>query len=158
MALLMACTGGSKNTGDQVGTINQVMTVTPAVASLAPGQSLQFTATIPWGGKATWSVIPSTGGTFSADGLFTASSAQGSYNIVAMWTQDVRYTATATATILPPPPPAGSTPEIVFASGAQQRSGVVTNSPVLGESVPAERAADPGGVIGVRHGFRPAGQ
>ena len=159
LLLTLACGGGSHATGDQVNTANQVMTVSPAVASVAPGQSLQFTATIPWGGTATWAVLPATGGSFSGNGLFTASAVQGQYRIVAMWNNDVRYTASATATILPPPPPADSTPEIVSASGAQQSGagGQSKNSGVVGEAVPAKTATDTSGTLVLRHGFRPAG-
>ena len=156
---MLGCGGGSKATGDQVNTANQVMTVSPATATLAPGQTAQFTATIPWGGSATWAVLPAAGGTFSGNGLFTASSAQGQYRIVAMWNNDVRYTATATATILPPAPPADSTPDIVSASGAQQTgsTGQSKNSVVVGEAVPAKTATDASGTLVLRHGFRPAG-
>ena len=155
----LGCGGGSRATGDQVNTANQVMTVSPAVASLAPGQTLQFTATIPWGGSATWAVLPGTGGTFSGNGLFTAASVQGQYRIVAMWNSDVRYTATATATILPPAPPADSTPDIVSASGAQQTgtTGQSKNTAVVGEAVPAKTATDASGTLLLRHGFRPSG-
>ena len=161
-AMLMAalgCGGGSHATGDQVNTANQVMTVSPAVATVAPGQTLQFTATIPWGGSATWAVLPATGGFFSGNGLFTASGIQGTYRIVAIWNSDVRYTASATATILPPAPPADSTPDLVSASGAQQSgaSSQSKNTAVVGEAVPATRAADASGTLQLRHGFRPSG-
>ncbi len=157
LLLTLACGGGSKTTGDQVNTANQVMTVSPAVASVAPGQTLQFTATIPWGGSATWAVLPATGGTFTGNGLFTASAVQGQYRIVAMWNSDVRYTASATATVLPPPLPADSTPDLVSASGAQSAGGPAPtrNTAVVGEPVPATRAADASGTLQVRHGFRP---
>ncbi len=156
----LGCGGGSHATGDQVATTNQSMTVSPAVASLAPGQTLQFTAAIPWGGTATWAVLPATGGTFSGNGLFTASATQGTYRIVALWNSDVRYTASATATILPPPPPAESTADLVAASGAQQTpaTGLSKNTAVVGEAVPAARAADASGTLQLRHGFRPSAQ
>lgn len=159
LLLALGCFGGSHATGDQTNTANQVMTVSPATATLAPGQTTQFTAVIPWGGSATWAVLPATGGTFSGNGLFTASATQGTYRIVAMWSSDVRYTATATATILPPAPPAESTPEIVSASGAQQTGGggQSKNSAVVGEAVPAKTATDASGTLVLRHGFRPAG-
>ncbi len=156
---MLGCGGGSKATGDQVNTSNQVMTVSPATATLAPGQTTQFTATIPWGGSATWAVLPATGGTFSGNGLFTASATQGTYRIVAMWSTDVRYTATATATVLPQAPPAESSPDLVSASGAQQTGspGQSKNSVVVGEAVPARTATDASGTLQLRHGFRPAG-
>ena len=159
LLLLLAC-GGGRVTGDRAATINQVMTISPAVATVSPGQSLQFTATIPWGGTATWSVVPDTGGTFTPAGLFTASTAPGSYRIVAMWNGDVRYTAMAQATILPPPPPAVSRPDIAAASGSQQgsASGQVQNAAVVGEPVVVRTAADASATAQVRHGYTPSGQ
>ncbi|NTW87270.1 MAG: hypothetical protein HGB30_14025 [Holophagaceae bacterium] len=160
LLLLLACGGADRVTGDRAGTLNQVMTVSPAVASLSVGQSLQFTASIPWGGTATWSVVPATGGTFTSGGLFTAAAAPGSYRIVAMWNGDVRYTALAQATILPPPPPAVSRPDIAAASGSQQgsASGQVQNAAVVGEPVVAARSADGSATAKVRHGYDPSGQ
>lgn len=157
LLLALACGGGDRVSGDRTATVGQVMTVSPAVATLAPGQTLQFTASIPWGGTASWSVVPATGGTFSATGLFTASTTQGSYRIVAMWNGDVRYSATAQATILPPPPPTVSKPEVVSANGSQQGSttGGVQNASVVGESVPVHSAADASGTLQVRHGYNP---
>ncbi len=159
LLLALACGGGSRATGDQVNTANQVMTVSPTAASLAPGQTVQFTAVIPWGGNATWSVQPATGGTFSGSGLFTASAIQGSYRIVAMWNNDVRYTASATAMILPPAAPAESSVDLTSASGAQQTgaTGASKNSAVVGEAMPATRATDTSGTLVLRHGFRPSG-
>ena len=159
LLILAGCGGGSHATGDQVGTTNQVMTVSPANAQVAPGQTIQFTATIPWGGTATWAVLPATGGSFSGNGLFTASASQGTYRIVAMWNGDVRYTATATATILPAPPPAESSVDLVPASGAVQTgaTGQSRNTAVVGEAVPATRATDASGTVELRHGFRPSG-
>ena len=157
LLLLLGCGGADRVTGDRAATINQVMTVSPAVASLSAGQSLQFTAVIPWGGTATWSVVPATGGTFTPAGLFTASTTAGSYRIVAMWNGDVRYTAMAQATVLPPPPPAVSRPDIAAASGSQQgsASGQVQNAAVVGEPVVAARSADGSATAKVRHGYDP---
>ena len=160
LLLLLACGGADRVTGDRAATINQVMTVSPAVATLSVGQSLQFTAVIPWGGTATWSVVPATGGTFTPAGLFTAAAAPGDYRIVAMWNGDVRYTALAQATVLPPPPPAVSRPDIAAASGSQQgsASGGVQNAAVVGEPVVATRSADGSATAKVRHGYDPSGQ
>jgi len=157
--LLLACGGADRVTGDRAATLNQVMTISPAVASVSVGQSLQFTAQIPWGGAATWSVLPATGGSFTSGGLFTASTTPGSYRIVAMWNGDVRYTALAQATVLPPPPPAVSRPDLAAASGSQQgsASGQVQNAAVVGEAVVATKSADVNATEQVRHGYDPSG-
>ena len=157
LLLALACGGGDRVTGDRAGTVGQVMTISPAVATLAPGQTQQYTATTPWGSSSTWTVVPATGGTFSATGLFTAATTPGSYRIVAMWNGDVRYSATAQATILPPPPPAVIKPDVVSASGSQQgsASGSIQNAAVVGEPVAARSAADTSATAQVRHGYDP---
>jgi len=160
-ALLLAtlsCGGGSHTTGDQVATANLVLAITPGVASVAPGQTLQFSANSPLGNGVTWSVQPDTGGSITSAGLFTASSIQSQYLVLAMWNSDVRYTASATVTILPPPPIAVITPTLVQASGVQQvvPGTGIAHAAVVGESVPATNAVgsvDPS--VKVRHGFEP---
>ena len=154
----LACGGGSRSTGDQVATANLVLAITPGVASVAPGQTLQFSANTPWGNGVTWSVQPATGGSINSAGLFTASSAQGQCLVLAMWNNDVRYTASATVTVLPPPPVAVITPALVQASGVQQTvpGTGIAHAAVVGESVPATSAVgsvDPS--VKVRHGFEP---
>jgi len=154
----LACGGGSRSTGDQVATANLVLAITPAVASVAPGQNLQFSANTPWGSGVTWSVQPATGGSINAAGLFTASSTPGQCLVLAMWNNDVRYTASATVTILPPPPAAVISPALVQASGVQQTvpGTGIAHAAVVGESVPATNAVgsvDPS--VKVRHGFEP---
>ncbi|NTW84611.1 MAG: hypothetical protein HGB30_00440 [Holophagaceae bacterium] len=154
----LACGGGSRSTGDQVATANLVLAITPAVASVAPGQTLQFSANTPWGSGVTWSVQPATGGSINAAGLFTASSTPGQCLVLAMWNNDVRYTASATVTILPPPPAAVISPSLVQASGVQQTvpGTGIAHAAVVGESVPATNAVgsvDPS--VKVRHGFEP---
>ena len=74
-----------------------------------------------------------------------------------MWSGDVRYSATAQATILPPPPPTTSKPDVVSASGSQQgsASGAVQNASVVGEPVSARTAADASATSQVRHGYDP---
>jgi len=151
-----ACTGGgNRSSGDHAGQLNGKFQVTPAVATIIAGQTQQFIGSSPWGTGATWSVLPSTGGTFDANGTFTASSTVGQYQIVAMWNNDVRYTATASLSILPPPLPAQINPHLVQAFGVKQTSGAGNsrNTPVVGEAIPARGGATPGGTEQVRHGF-----
>ena len=155
---LLGCTGGgNRSSGDHAGQLNGKFMVTPTVATVISGQTQSFLGTSPWGTGATWSVLPATGGSFDANGTFTASSTLGRYQIVAMWNGDVRYTATATVTIVAPPPPALLNPNLVQAFGAQP--GVagtgITNGAVVGESIPATQAATVNGAVRVRHGFDP---
>ncbi len=159
LLLLLAC-GGNRATGDRPGTVNQILQVSPATATVTGGQTQQFTASLPWGGTVLWSVVPATGGSINASGLFTASAIPGQYSIIAMWSGDVRYTAMATATVPPLTPLMLSTPDLVAASGRQQGSanGQIQNATVVGEPVPAVQAADVSGTVQVRHGFKPSGQ
>jgi hypothetical protein len=153
----LGCGGGTKTSGDHAGQLNGQFQITPATARVTPGQTLQFSASSPWGRGATWSVQPATGGTITAAGAFTASSVLGQYQIVALWTQDVRYTATATVMVVAPGTPAVINPNLVQASGLPQASsnGAIRNAPVVGESVPAQKAASATGSLEVRHGFEP---
>ena len=154
----LGCGGGSHATGDQVATANLVLVITPGTASVAPGQTLQFSANSPLGNGVTWSVQPATGGSINASGLFTAATTPVQCQVLAMWNSDVRYTASATVTILPPPPIAVISPTLVQASGVQQTvpGTGIAHAAVVGESVPATNAVgsvDP--TVKVRHGFEP---
>lgn len=158
LLLASACTGGgNRTTGDHAGQPNGKFTVSPVVATVIAGQTQRFTASSPWGSGATWSVLPAAGGTFDASGTFTASSTAGRYQIVAMWSGDVRYTATAMVSVVPLPLPAHLNPAMVQANGAAQTSagGTTRNTSVVGEGVPARTAVSTNGVEQVRHGFDP---
>jgi len=145
------------NSGDRAGTTNWRMTVLPETPSLVAGQTLQFSASTPWGSEAIWSVLPATAGTISATGRFTASATPGQATIYAVWAKDVRYTASTGLSILAPPPPAVTSPNFVQTFGAQQAvpGTGVSNGAVVGEAVPAMLAATTDGAIKVRHGFVP---
>jgi hypothetical protein len=68
------------------------VTLTPATATVQPGQTQQFTANVP----VTWSA---TGGNITTAGLFTAGSTAGTFSVKATSTQDTTKSATATVTI-----------------------------------------------------------
>jgi hypothetical protein len=159
--LLLAALGcgglGDKTGGDRAGQLNGEFRITPATATVITGQTVHFTASGPGGGGATWAVQPAASGTIDAAGNFTASSTLGTCQIVAFSTKDVRYTATASVSIVAPGPPAVITPHLVQASGRPQASGdgAIRSTPVMGEAVPAQKAASATGSIEVRHGFEP---
>ena len=156
--LILGCSGGNRRAGDQVGTANQVLIITPGSDSVAPGQSLQFSANTPWGSSVTWSVQPPTGGTINSTGLFTASTTQGQCLVLAMWNNDVRYVASAQVTILPPPPPALTSPDTVQAFGRTQTlpGTGISNAAVVGELEPAVTSVSVAdAAVKVRHGFLP---
>jgi hypothetical protein len=81
-----------------------VMGVSPAIAAITPARTQQFTATVPGGGPATWTVdgIPggnSTVGSINDSGLFTAGSAAGAHNIVVTSVANNTKSATAVAAV-----------------------------------------------------------
>ena len=134
------------------------MSIAPAFPSVIAGHSVQFAASTPWGNEALWSVLPATAGNISASGLYTASATPGTCTVYAVWSQDVRYTASTGVTILPPPPPAHISPNLVQAFGALQSvpGTGISNRPVGGEPIPAKTAAASGQGVQVRHGFHPS--
>jgi len=147
--------GGSKVSGDHAGQINGPFLITPATSSVLVNQVVQFSASSPWGTGASWSVFPATGGAINGSGKFTASTTPGQYQIVAMWNQDVRYTATATAWVVAAPVQAPLHPGMVQAFGHRQTSpdGSIHNAPVAGEPVHVQAAVNEPGALLVRHGF-----
>ena len=150
---------GSRPSGDQAGTLNGVLVISPANASLIVNQTLQFQASTPWGAGAIWSVQPPSAGTITPGGLFTASATPGTFTVLAMWDRDVRYAASTQLTLLPQPPPNPSTPSMVQAEGGlgTGAQGTINVFAVLGEDVPAVVSGSPNQAIQVRHGFLPPG-
>ena len=75
--------------------------IAPGIATLAPGATQQFSATVT--GTATtavtWSVPEAGGGTVSAAGLYTAPATPGSYHLIATSVADPTRSATATITV-----------------------------------------------------------
>lgn len=155
--LFLACGGADHRSGDRAGTENLVLTVSPAQASLAPGQSLQFSATSPWGKEVVWAVLPPSAGTMTPGGVFTASTSQGPCTVVARLAQDIRYAGTATATVLPPPAPPEISPDVVPTSGANQASasGTLQHTAVVGEPHGITQVSNAAQTDTVRHGFNP---
>ena len=148
---------GTNHSSDRAGTVNGRMTILPESPSLLPGQTVQFSASTPWGSGAIWSVLPATAGSISTTGLFTASSTPGHATVYAVWTKDVRYTASTGLSVLAPPAPAEISPNLVQSFGAQQTvpGTAIANAVVVGETIPAVAATTSNGVIQVRHGFDP---
>ena len=155
LANLGCLAGGSHPSGDHAGQPNGLFQITPASATLTAGQRQRFSAGTPWGGGAAWTVLPASGGSIDAEGLFTASSTPGRYTIIALWHDDVRYTATAEATVLPPPAPAFVNLGLVQAFGQRQAGvdGLVRNDNVVGEPVAPLNVSGATGSCRLRHGF-----
>jgi hypothetical protein len=81
-------TGGTSSVASVSVTIsNGAVTLTPKTAALASAQTLQFTASVPGGGAASWTVDGiaggnSTVGTITPTGLYTAGTGAGTHTIV----------------------------------------------------------------------------
>ena len=128
IALLIGCAAPPQNKGVSI-------SISPTTASVAPGATKQFTATVKGSSNtsATWSVQEgATGGTITAAGLYTAPASAGSFHVVATSAADTSKTASATVTVtgsasgvtvtIDPPSPT------VPASGTQQFTATVTGS------------------------------
>ena len=152
----LGCFGGHDTSADRAGSVNVAMKIEPSTPTLSVGQSLQFSVNSPSGNEALWSVLPAKAGTFTSNGLFTAS-LPGSATVIAVWTKDVRYTASTTLTILAAPPQAVISANLVQASGAQQTvaGSAISIGAVVGEPVPATQSVSANSAITVRHGFNP---
>lgn len=155
LSTLLSCGGPERQSGDQVGNLNQKFTISPANPVLYQGKAQQFLGHSPWGGSASWSVVPASAGVFSRDGLFTPTGANGHYTVVAMWKKDPRYTATTKLTLVDPPKAPVTDPDVVQASGVQQQVGSMQNSLLAGENVQIIVSQDASGRQKVRHGFAP---
>ncbi|HLJ48142.1 MAG TPA: hypothetical protein VKU01_19140 [Bryobacteraceae bacterium] len=79
------------------------LTVAPTSATVQPGQSKQFTATVT-GSSNTAVTWTATGGTITTGGLFTAGSTAGSFTVTATSVADTTKSGTAQVTIQPATP------------------------------------------------------
>lgn len=154
---LAACTGSA--TGGHPGGQNTELKIAPATATVEEGRTAQFTAASPWGGDVLWSVLPTTCGTISSSGLFTpAARTYDTCTVAAVLRANVRYTATASVTVVPAAPASPHGHDRVFASGGLGTSvGGLRNAAVLGEPVAPGGATSASGTVRARHGFMPSG-
>jgi hypothetical protein len=88
LAMFVACGGGGGDGPDVM------ITISPTVASVAAGETVQFTATVmgSTNTKVTWSA---SGGSISGDGLFTAPMVGGGYAVRATSAANTKSSATA---------------------------------------------------------------
>ncbi len=101
--LLAGCGNGFLFTGDHTGKDGYALKIDPAAPVVTVGHALQLKGTSPWGGSPAWTVLPNAAGTIDANSMFKAGSAPMSGTIVAMWKEDVRYTASAKFKIVAAP-------------------------------------------------------
>lgn len=96
--------GGSTKANVVLPQSTATMSVSPGKAAIAPGQKLQFIATVNGGGNqtASWSVRDG-GGSISSEGLYSAPAATGSATIRAVSLADSSVSAVAQVTITEEP-------------------------------------------------------
>ena len=156
LALLLdlACLGGSQ--GNSLPLASPPIRIQPDSPTLFPGQTLRFTTTGGTAGAILWSVTPATGGSFLADGSFTAAT-PGSFTITAQLTPQVMPPGTTVLTILPAPALAGASSDGIAALGANQTAPgtAIGNYFLIGESSQSGFSTNAAGTISVRHGFTP---
>jgi hypothetical protein len=101
----LTCSGaGGISQTATVTVISGTVSVAPPLAALTPSQTQQFTATLPGGGAATWTVDGIAGGngtvgTIGATGLFTPGSAPGTHTIAATSAAHPSLSGTAVAAV-----------------------------------------------------------
>ncbi|MGA2649953.1 MAG: DUF2341 domain-containing protein [Terracidiphilus sp.] len=102
---------GNSNFGENGSPFDDItVSVSPSTASLFAGQTQQFTATVDNTGNTavTWTISPSSAGSSSSSGLYTAPSsitAQQTVTVTATSQADDTKTGMATITLLPPQAP-----------------------------------------------------
>ncbi len=94
--------GGQKNNGADAAGVNRAVQITPGNPVVTVGQSQAFTAQNVFGTAYSWVVIPSSLGTITSDGAFTATT-PGTGVIVATARNDTRYVGTTNLRTVPVP-------------------------------------------------------
>jgi hypothetical protein len=103
----LVCTGSAGDSPVATATVtvsNSAMGLTPATAAIALTQTQQFTATVPGGAAAVWTVDGVTNGnatvgTISTSGLYTAGSAPGPHTVIATSAANTAQTATSSIAV-----------------------------------------------------------
>ena len=98
----LAASGCSHSTTNSPSTTQIAVAIRPDAATMAPGQSVSFSATVSGSPDTAvvWSMMEgSAGGTVSTEGLYTAPSATGVYHVVATSHLDAAKFATAVVTV-----------------------------------------------------------
>ncbi len=103
----LSCTGTGGTSSVAAATVTITSTgvnVSPTTAALASSQTQQFTATVPGGGTASWTVDGVAGGNsavglISPTGLYTAGTAAGTHTVVASSVAAPTQTASATVAV-----------------------------------------------------------
>ena len=106
-AYSLSCSGAGGTSSVVTATVtiaNGAVTISPKIAAVVQSQTLQFTATVPGGGAASWAVDGIAGGngtvgTVSVGGLYTAGTAVGTHTIVATSVANPTQSGSAVAAV-----------------------------------------------------------
>ena len=163
LALVIACQTGcgtgsvAENGFPNPSPLPLILTVNPSSITVPVGSTTTFTASPgpPSGFSLVWSVSPSSGGTITNSGVYTASETAASYAVIATWVPTNpsvgnRITGSAMVTVLRP---VGLNVDLTEASGAIATSGPIQNAAIVGENLSAVTSTDPTGKTQARSGF-----
>ena len=159
MPTLTSCGSGShfENGFPNPNPLPLQLTVSPSPVTVPVNSTTTFSASPnpPKGFSLVWSVSPTSGGSITNAGVYTASETAGSCAVVATWIPSNpsggnRITGSAMVTVLLPVAPNS---DLTQASGAVQVSTTFQNAVIVGEIVPAMKSADPSGNKQVQSGF-----
>lgn len=139
------------------------VSVNPSSVTVAAGSmtafSAMYTPTVPTGGSLTWSVTPTSGGSITSAGLYTAPGTTGTYTVIATWNPSspgtgASVSGSATVGVLPAPQPGAElNDDLIQASVSNQASGTIQNGTATGQLVPSVILTDASGNIQIRSGF-----
>jgi hypothetical protein len=127
-----------------------VVTVTPGMASVSPGGMVTFAAMVVGAETpaVTWSVSEATGGTISAEGVYTAPAMAGHYTVVATSVADPTRSGSAAVTVASSPIAVSVTPPVVNLPEGQTKQFVAMVTGTANTAVTwSVREGPPGGML-----------
>lgn len=129
--------------------------VSPSSITLVAGSTTTFTVSPspPQGVSVVWSVNPSTAGTITSSGVFTASAAGTGTVIATLMPSDSSVGSLAASAMVTVLPPVALNPGFTEASGGIQSSDSIQNGVVVGEDFPSVTSTDPTGKEKAISGF-----
>ena len=157
--VLSSCGGGSvtENGFPNPKPLPVQLTVTPSSATVGAGSATTFTASPspPAGFSLVWAVNPTSAGTITSSGVYTASDTAGNGIVVASWTPTNPLTGktvngSATVTVLKP---VALNLTLTQSSGGLQTSNKTQNAVVVGRFLPFVLSSDPTGNEQATSGF-----
>ncbi len=106
LTILLGCGGSAGGGAFQPPTQQVTLSVNPSSATLSPGATQAFVATVTGTANTavSWSVVEAAGGSVNTAGLYTAPGIAGTYHVQSTSVADTGRSAQATVTVTAPPP------------------------------------------------------